>query len=518
MDYLFESLQNKFIENIDQENKQKIIIDLLNSQYSLFITLLPDCMLQEFVSLPEESLLQFIKLCAPLTDGYSNIFIGKVLNLICDRIIDANDTNKFKMELILQINVKHMTLDVCKKYLQVYPINIAYIAEHHDDGEMIYNEYMTDDNASEEIKKFFSKFEKDKQVDHLINFFEILNPSMFRHVIKHVTSIATDKYNLQGVLISEHLTLDDVQLITKVQKSKISKKLFETQVPPNIIKRLNNVFLNWLAEGDKIKFSEQNLIYLIDISTNAFFKDRVLKLLNIMEIEMFDTTNFVHTKQIINNVLQHLKLEELLTFRSDLLNKPEILEIYKQHVPPLVYIAKMPNNYSLQDLCEAILNTKLNEKNHKHTFDHIYFPTIAEQYINETDLQVCLKNVTVPLRKIIVEQIVDQYKKLTKQTLLKFNNIYPIIVKKIYSKFLSSRFSQLIVAKIDMSTITLSNEEILDMCLIKEDYECGICYLHQINVACKTCGHGICSICATGIKKTACAFCAEKYDYITLRS
>jgi hypothetical protein len=182
-----------------------------------------------------------------------------------------------------------------------------------------------------------------------------------------------------------------------------------------------------------------------------------------------------------------------------------------------MYLVKK-QSYNLADICEAISNTKLNERHHKHAFDHIILPLIIEKYLDENDLQLCLKNISVPLRKIIVGQIVSKYKRFTKQTLIKFNNIYPIIVKKIYSNFLSVRFSQLIVGKIDMKTLSLSNEEILDMCLIKEDYECGICYLNQINFVCKTCGHGVCTNCESGLKKDNCSFCRETYNCVTLRS
>lgn len=517
MECMFETLQNKFIENIDQENKQEFIMNLLYSKHSLFITFLPDDMLQEFTLLPDESLQKFIKICEPLIDQEKiNVFIGKVLNLLCDKFVQENDTTKFKLDTLLNTNIKYMTLDVCKKYLTIYDVNIALIADHHEYTE-IYNEHMNDDNSGIQIKKIFAKFEKDTTMKHIIDFFGVLNSEMFRHVIKHVTNFTTDRYNLHGVLTSQYLTLEDIQLITKKQSNKISKKLFESQVPRDIIKQLNNIFVDWLTDGDKIKFSEQNLKYLIEISCDNLHNDRVVKLIGIMESEMFNATNIVHTKQIISNVLQHMDTKQLFSFDQTLLGNSEILEIYKQNVPPLMHLTKLPN-YNVTDLCDAITNTKLNEKYHKHTFDHIYFPTIAERYLDEHVLQTCLKNVSVPLRKIIVEQITNRYKTLTKNTLLKFNNIYPIIVKKIYAKFLSARFSQLIVAKIDMSTITLSNEEILDMCLIKEEYECGICYLHQITTACKTCGHGICSTCELGIKKDNCSFCRETYSYVTLRS
>lgn len=517
MECLFEVLQNKFIENIDQENKQNFIIDLLNSDLSNFVIFLPDDMLHEFTLLPDSSLQKFIKICEPYVDqGKSNMFIGKVLNLLCDKFVQENDTIKFKLDTILNNNLKYMALDVCKKYLTIYDINIAHIASSY--GYIgIYNEYMNDDNASIQIKKIFAKFEKDQTMTHIISFFKVLNSEMFRHVIKHVTNLVTDRYNLHGVLTSQYLTLEDVQLITKKQSNKISKKVFESQVPRDIIKNLNNIFVDWLIDGDKIKFSEQNLGYLIEISSDASHKNLVIKLLKSMAVEMFDTTNIVYIKQIICNVIQHMDTKQLFEFDASLLGNLEILEIYKQHVPPLMYITKL-NSSNATELCEAITNTKLNEKHHKHTFDYIFLPTIVERYLDEIELQTCLKNVTVPLRKIIVEQITNQYKKLTKQTLLKFNNIYPIIVKKIYAKFLSARLSQLIVAKIDMNTITLSNEEILDMCLIKEEYECGICYLNQITIACKTCGHGICKSCETGIKKDDCSFCRETYNYVTLRS
>jgi hypothetical protein len=255
----------------------------------------------------------------------------------------------------------------------------------------------------------------------------------------------------------------------------------------------------------------------VKLSEDLRNKNLILKLVVAMSNNMFGEEHIEKITQIVDNLLKQMDTKELVEFNQNILDKRKILEVYKQNVPPILYIFRL-SNYSLQELCEAISNTKLNEKHHKHIFDYLDFPYIVERYLDEKDLQICLKNVTVAFRKIIVNQIVERYKKFTKQILLKFNNIYPIIVKKIYSNYLTVRFSKLIVSKIDMKTIILSDDEILDMCLLKEDYECGICYLNQITTICKTCGHGICTSCETGIQKDVCSFCRENYSCVTIRS
>lgn len=514
---LYCNLKDKFIENIDRENKQQTIKNLLESDNSLFLMFLPDDMMEEFLFLDDDYIKIFIKLFEFVENQhYLNIFIGNVLNLLCDKFTNSSNVQKFNLNIILNNNIKYIKKENCMKYLEVYTkINIALIAEHHNYNE-IYNEYLNETNIKDQLTLILKKFEKDKLITHICAFFDILNKNLFEHVIKYVSNFITEKYNLYGVLTSKHLTLENVISLAKKQSPTISKKFFENKIAANMILNFNNIFIDWLILENKLNFCDDNLTSLQALASDANNSNRILKMIENMSDEMFDK-NIEKIKAIITNLLPNLDIMLLANFSQNLIERNEIFEIYKQHVPPLIKIYKM-QNYSVDDLCDAISNTKLNEKNHKLTFQFINVTSLIEKYLDEPVLISCLKNVTIPFRKIIVNGVVEKYKNLTKQTLLKFNNIYPIIIKKIYSEYLTVKFSKLIVAKIDMKSISLSNEEILNMCLIKEDYECGICYLNQIEIICKTCGHGMCNSCESEIKKDNCSFCRETYNCVKIRS
>lgn len=498
-----------------QENKQKFITDLIDDANITIMSLLPDDIINQFSNLSDEYLKKFIELFSGISESRQiGTFVGKILNLLCSKF--NSNPSIFQATQLINNNVKHISLELCKVYCKNYQINLAYIAEHHSYSE-IYNEFMTVDNASTYIKLAFSKFEADPTTHHVEKFIMGLTPDLFQCVIKHASSLTTDRYNLLAILTSPHLTRNDIVAMKK--QPKISKSIFTEHVPGSIIESLNETFIDWLVSDDtKLKLSIANLQNIENISKKKEQINKMYKLLQHFSIETFKNEQTECSKQIVENILRHVNLNQLWNFSVDLLKIEEVMEVYKRVAPPLIVLARSENVITVDEICQAISETKLNEKCHLHAFEYFYFPTLIEFHLTNPKLKDCLKNVTIPLRKVIVKQVVDNYKRLQKSTLLNFNEIYPVIIKKIYAKFLELRLPKLVVMKINMNEISLSNEEILDMCLVKEEFECGVCYHNQMNILCTICGHGICSSCEVTIKKNNCSWCREKYNYVSIKS
>lgn len=502
---------------LDEDDTIKFITNLIETENTLSLCLLPDNIIDEFKMLSDYSIKKFVALFEhSKNNGNIHIFIGKVLDVICDRIVTLCDVDGFdlNLNLILNNNCKYMKLETCLNYLHVYNINIANIAQYHEYPE-IYNEYLTGSNISEQIGIILTKLSGDKTMKHTYDFFRVLDKKWYKMIVNHVISQDEyDRYIVQGILMSPHLTLDCVEH----ELCNYLIDFFDDYISKYVFTNLSPIFIDYMISKGKTKFSSYSLNELAKLTSEINNPDLLSKLLILIDISSVVDVDIKHITTIVEYLLCNANYEQLSKFSEYLLQYPFIFEIYANIAPPLMVIAKK-KNFTLDELVVVISKTDLDEQKYVDVFDQIDFVTMIEKYLDEVELRACLSSVTTQLRKIIVSQIVRQHKQLSRETLIKFNNIYPIIVKKIYLNFVSQRIPRLLGNKLSYNAIQLSTDEILDLCLIKDKHECIICFTNGVDYVCRECGHGICAKCENDARfvKTKCAYCRKIYNYVVLR-
>jgi hypothetical protein len=514
MELIVENSKNNLalqFQLLTPEDKTVLFTELIDNENISILSLLSDELIDDLVNSPEKLINKLVLLCCKINKcgKFIRIFIGKILN----KLVDNPKIPEWDADTEIYNNhIKYMNYDTCVKYFKAgKQLKIFKIAFHHNYS--ICDELLTDENVEEHVKSTFTDFENDKTMDNSIHFFRSLSKKTLKYFIDFSTINTINKYNLHGILCSKHITLVD---LINLNKKNSLEKLFHTQVISYTIQKINLLVINYIASLGKMKLTENNLLSLVTI-TSEKTKDCIFTILNNLHDTMF-SQHLEIIKQIATNIFPLMTAKDMFTVSQTILDNPELFEIYKANVPPFMVLSKLPT-YTVEDLCEAFKNTKLNEKDHKKSFDYIFVPSLLETYLDTEELQTILKNTTkVPLKKLIISQIVNSCKRLTKQTLLQFDNIFPIVINQIYSNFLSQRLPKLVVDSIDMRSLKLSKDEILNMCLVKEDYECGLCYTNSMTKICKSCGHGFCTDCEKINKKEDCSYCRGVFDYIEIRS